>query len=123
MTQDPIEQSPSDSSRHLVKNTVPRLSTLQKRIEKSIEGCWTFDGFVTQDLLHQDRKCMRPELVKKLRSYERSLEELISVAQANLNSLWQIRRKFNRRDFDGGYWHEPPPANLWKHLRSLGLNV
>ena len=123
MTPEPTDQGPPVPPRRVTTSPALRLKTLQKRMEKTTGFCRIFGVFVARDLLHEDRKWIRPEIMKKLKSYERSLENLIEAAQANLDSLEQIQRKFNRRSSDGLCWHEPQPVNLMEHLRSLGLKV
>jgi hypothetical protein len=92
-------------------------------MNKTADYCRVFGGYAAGELLCKERKCVRLQLLKRLESYEQALRDMIDAAKANLESLKQIQRKFNRRDPDGRCWHEPPPADLWKHLRSLGLNV
>ena len=123
MTPEPTDLSAPIPCRRVTTSAAVRMRTLTKRMNKTADHCRVFAGYAAGELLCKDRKCVRPQLLKRLESHEQALRDMIDAAQKNLNSVERIRQKYFRLGRDGHYWDKPPPADLWERLRSLGLNV
>ena len=123
MTPDPTDESALVPCRRVTTSAAVRMRTLTKRMNKTADHCRVFAGYAAGELLCKERKFIRPQLLKQLKSYEQALRDMIDAAQKNLNSVERIRRKYFRLGRDGHCWDKPPPADLWERLRSLGLNV